>query len=76
VTAGGRDKDLTYALFKMMSRLRQHLDIKEKVELLFEKIRIYFYYWLESASIIMKQQLINDGKIILLFEGIDYFVNV
>jgi len=31
------------------------LEINEKVELLFEKIRIYFYYWLENAS--MKMEL-------------------
>ena len=53
MTSGGRDKDITYALFNIMSNLRKTFDIKEKVELLFEKIRVYFYYWLESASMLM-----------------------
>ncbi|CAD8127534.1 unnamed protein product [Paramecium sonneborni] len=70
-----------YAIYRILIKLRQALNIKLKVELLEEKLRTYFQYWLEICSRQLKQQIINGSpivydRIILIFEGIDNFRDI
>jgi arabinogalactan endo-1,4-beta-galactosidase len=56
------------------------LDIKQKVELLEEKLRSYFAYWLGVCNDNLEKQIINDkkntyDKVILVIEGIDHFID-
>ena len=45
-TSGGNNANVYYAIYKILTRLRQTFDIEQKVELLEEKLRMYFAYWL------------------------------
>lgn len=57
------------------------MKIKQGVDLLEEKIRKYFAYWLDTCSTeIEKQQVLlssNDifSKIIVVIEGVDKFID-
>ena len=60
--------------------MREELNIDQKVELHEEKLRKYFSYWLDVCSERIEQQAIKNldvqyNKIILVFEGIDYFLD-
>ena len=51
------------------------------MELLEEKLRKYFGYWLDVCDSFLKNQIIRGSKIvydkvILIIEGIDHFVDV
>jgi hypothetical protein len=45
-TTGGNNANFYYAIYKILTKLRDKFDIEQKVELLEEKLRIYFDYWL------------------------------
>ncbi|CAD8212015.1 unnamed protein product [Paramecium pentaurelia] len=77
-TQSGKNSNYYYAIYRILIKLREALNIKQKVELLEEKLRRYFQYWLEICSRQLEQQIINGAKIIydkviLVFEGIDNF---
>ena len=44
-----------------------------KVELLEEKIRKNFSYWLDLCSKKAEKSVVYDGKIIIILEGLEYF---
>lgn len=41
-STGGNNANYYFAIYRMLNKLRELLDIKQKVELLEEKLRIYF----------------------------------
>ena len=60
--------------------MREILNIGQKVELLEEKLRKYFCYWLEVCNDKLKNQETKDidattiyDNVILVIEGIDHF---
>lgn len=63
-----------------LSKNQEALDIQQKVELLEEKLRRYFAYWLNHCSDKLEKELkygekVNYDKVILIIEGIDLFVD-
>eukprot|EP01017_Pseudomicrothorax_dubius_P048908 TRINITY_DN9001_c0_g2_i1.p1 TRINITY_DN9001_c0_g2~~TRINITY_DN9001_c0_g2_i1.p1 ORF type:complete len:336 (-),score=56.78 TRINITY_DN9001_c0_g2_i1:34-1041(-) len=48
----------------------------QKVELLEEKLRMYFAYWLEICDMKIKREVVNECIVILIFEGIDSFIDL
>jgi hypothetical protein len=51
-------------------------NIKQKVELLEEKIRKNFFYWLDLCSRKIQKNVTFDGNIIILIEGIEHFKDI
>ncbi len=49
-SSGGNESNFYYAIYNMLIQLREQLDISQKVELLEEKIRKFFLYWLDVCS--------------------------
>ena len=79
-TTGGNNSNYFYALYRMLIKLREELNIDQKVELHDEKLRKYFAYWLDVCDQRIENQAIKNldihyNKIILVFEGIDYFLD-
>ncbi|CAD8161669.1 unnamed protein product [Paramecium pentaurelia] len=77
-TQSGKNSNYFFAIYRILIKLRETLNIKQKVELVEEKLRRYFHYWLEICSRELEQQFLNGAKIIydkviLIFEGIDNF---
>lgn len=64
-----------------MIKLREALKIRQRVDLLEEKIRKYFAYWLDTCSSeIEKQQVVLSTqdiyeKIVIVIEGVDKFID-
>lgn len=61
------------AIYNFIVKLRERLNINQKVELVEEKLRKYFPYQLEICHETIKQQVFEDVKIILIIEGVDRF---
>jgi ribosomal protein L5 len=79
-TTGGNNSNYFYAIYRILIKLREELNIGQKVELHEEKIRKYFAYWLDICNQKIENQTFQNldhmyEKIILVFEGIDYFVD-
>jgi hypothetical protein len=79
-TTGGNNSNYYYAIYRILIKLREELNIGQKVELHEEKLRNYFAYWLDVCDQKIERQVIENvdkifSKIILVFEGIDYFVD-
>lgn len=77
-TTGGNNSNYFYAIYRILIKLREDLNIGQKVELHEEKIRKYFAYWLDVCNQRIENQSFQNcdtiyEKIILVFEGIDYF---
>ncbi|CAK69854.1 unnamed protein product (macronuclear) [Paramecium tetraurelia] len=77
-TQSGKNSNYFFAIYRILIKLRETLNIKQKVELVEEKLRRYFHYWLEICSRELEQQFLNGAKVIydkviLIFEGIDNF---
>lgn len=49
------------------------LNIKQKVELLEEKLRKNFYYWLDLCSRKIQREVTFDGDIIIIIEALEQF---
>jgi hypothetical protein len=47
---GGNNCNYFYAIYSILIKLRENFNIKQKVELLEERLRKYFYYWLDICS--------------------------
>jgi hypothetical protein len=79
-TTGGNNSNYFYAIYRILIKLREELNIDQKVELHEEKLRKYFSYWLDVCNQRIENQAIKNldvlyNKIILVFEGIDYFLD-
>lgn len=79
-TTGGNNSNYFYAIYRILIKLREELNIGQKVELHEEKLRKYFAYWLDVCNQRIENQIIQNvatvyDKIILVFEGIDYFLD-
>lgn len=79
-TTGGNNSNYFYALYRILIKLREELNIDQKVELHDEKLRKYFAYWLDVCDQRIENQAIKNmdvhyNKIVLVFEGIDYFLD-
>lgn len=79
-TTGGNNCNYFFAIYRILIKLREALNITQKVELLEEKLRRYFAYWLELCNKELETQIQRDAKniydkIILIFEGIDHFTD-
>lgn len=77
-TTGGNNSNYFYAIYRILIKLREQLNIDQKVELHEEKLRKYFSYWLDVCNQRIENQAIKNldvlyNKIILVFEGIDCF---
>ena len=72
-SAGGNHSNYFYTIYRILVRLREIFNIKQKVELVEEKIRRNFSYWLELCQQQMEKSVIYDGQVILLIEGIHNF---
>lgn len=49
-TTGGNNSNYFYAIYRILIKLREELNIGQKVELHEEKIRKYFSYWLDVCN--------------------------
>jgi hypothetical protein len=47
---GGNNSNYFYAIYRILVKLRELLNIGQKVELLEEKLRKYFAYWLDVCN--------------------------
>jgi hypothetical protein len=79
-TAGGSNANFFFAIYRTLIKLRELLNISQKVELHEEKLRRYLAYWLEVCDRSIESQAINNvdqqyEKVILIFEGVNYFVD-
>jgi predicted homoserine dehydrogenase-like protein len=45
------------------------------VEILEEKLRKYFPYWLDISIKKIKEQIVNDANIIIIIDGVDQFID-
>lgn len=45
------------------------------MELLDEKLRKYFHYWLDICSKKIEQNVVYDSKVIIVIEGIENFID-
>ena len=50
VTANEKQKNYVFAIFRFLMHLREKLNVKQKVELIEEKLRKYFGYWLDVCN--------------------------
>ena len=53
-SAGGTNRNYFYTIYRTLIKLRDIFNVKYKVELLEEKIRKYFPFWLELFQDKMK----------------------
>ncbi|EAS04845.2 Sm protein (macronuclear) [Tetrahymena thermophila SB210] len=79
-SSGGNNANYFFAIYRILNKLREALDIQQKVELLEEKLRKYFSYWLNHCSDKLEKQLkygekVNYDKVIIIIEGIDQFID-
>ena len=72
-SAGGNNSNFHYSIYRILIKLREYFNIKQKVELLEEKIRKNFYYWLDICSRKIKKNVTFDGDILIIIEGIEHF---
>lgn len=72
-SAGGNNSNYFYTIYRILIKLRELFNIKQKVELLEEKIRKNFYYWLDLCSRKIKKNVTFDGDIIIIIESIESF---
>lgn len=54
-------------------KIQELLNIKQKVELLEEKLRKNFYYWLDLCSRKVEKEVTFDGDIIIIIEALEQF---
>lgn len=71
-TTGGNNSNYFYAIYRILIKLREELNIGQKVELHEEKLRKYFSYWLDVCNQRIENQAIKNvetqyDKIILVF---------
>lgn len=71
-TTGGNNSNYYYAIYRILIKLREELNIGQKVELHEEKLRNYFAYWLDVCDQKIERQVIENvdkifSKIILVF---------
>ena len=45
--------------------------MSQKVEILEEKLRKYFPYWLDISMKKIQQEIVNDANIIIIIDGAD-----
>ena len=60
---GGNNTNYFYAIYRLLIKLRESLKIKQKVELLEEKIRKYFAYWLDVCGAELEKQLVVNETV-------------
>ncbi|CAD8176209.1 unnamed protein product [Paramecium pentaurelia] len=77
---GGNNSNYFYAIYRILVKLRELLNIGQKVELLEEKLRKYFAYWLDICNSHIENQILKEAKtlynrVILIFEGVNHFVD-
>lgn len=47
---GGSNTNYFYAIYTLLTKIREQFNVKQKVELLEERLRKKFFYWLDVAS--------------------------
>lgn len=57
-TTGGNNSNYYYAIYRILIKLREELNIGQKVELHEEKLRNYFSYWLDVCDQKIENQII------------------
>lgn len=75
-SGGGNDKSYSFALYNVLIKLKEHLDIHQKIELETEKLRRYFSFWLDVSSRKLSKRIVDDSQIVLVIEGADKFINI
>lgn len=59
-------------IYKIIIKIREIFNIRQRLELSEEKLRINFYYWLDLASRKIKNLKYFDGDLIIVIEGVNY----
>ncbi len=76
---GGSHSNYAFMIYRLLVKLRESLNITQKIELQEEKLRRYFNYWLEVCDRKLERQLIEGEtdyrQIIVILEGIDCFLD-
>lgn len=49
-STGTKSSNYFYAIYRILIQLRESLDLDQKIELLEEKLRRFFGYWLDLAN--------------------------
>jgi len=73
-STGGNNSNYFYTIYRILIKLRETFNIKQKVELVEEKIRRNFSYWLDLCQQRMENSVVYDGQVIIIIEGINNFV--
>ena len=68
---GGKSNNPYYMIYCILNRLRENFNIKQRVQLLEEKLRKFFAYWLDITSRKLNKTVNYDGNVILLYDQID-----
>lgn len=72
---GGNNSNYFYAFYTILIKLREKQNIKQKVELVEEKLRKNFLYWLDVCSRKVIKNTVYDGNIIIILEGVENFID-
>ena len=71
VTYLSNDNSPNAIIYKIIIRIREIFNIRQRLELSEEKLRINFYYWLDLASRKMKNLKYFDGDLVIIIEGVN-----
>ena len=48
-SSNGQQSSYFYAIYNILNKIREELDMSQKIEILEEKLRKYFLYFLDNA---------------------------
>lgn len=72
VTSLSSENSPNSIIYKIIIKIREIFNIRQRLELSEEKLRINFYYWLDLASRKIKNLKYFDGNLVILIEGVNF----
>ena len=66
------DSSANHIIYQIMIQLKEIFNIRRKLDLSEERLRINFYYWLDLASRKLQQLKYYDGDLVILIDGVDF----
>lgn len=72
VTYGSSENSPNSIIYRVVVRLREIFNIRQRLELSEERLRINFSYWLDLASRKMKNLKYFDGNLVVVIEGVSH----
>lgn len=75
VTYMPNEASSNYIIYKLIIKIREIFNIRRKLDLSEEKLRMNFYYWLDLASRKIKKLKYFDGDLIIVIEGVNFITD-